>query len=102
MKYIAKQARELIELLRAGTGPMRDLIDFSLLKFREKDALEEVLRSYCSDQPCDIAKLRDQRLRHFFGTLHFAASYCCASRCLCIVITCKDPCDVVHLLSSRL
>ncbi|KAG5186852.1 hypothetical protein JKP88DRAFT_276249 [Tribonema minus] len=67
-KYVARLARELVELLRAGKGPMAGLIDFSLLKYREKDELEEVLLSWYSETGCsDVAKLRDQRLRNFFG-----------------------------------
>lgn len=66
-KYIARIGKELIELLRAGTGPMSDFVDFSLLKYKERDALDAVFRSWAVESPCDIRTLRDQRLRHFFG-----------------------------------
>jgi Domain of unknown function (DUF4471) len=72
-RYIARLARELIELLWAGTGAMADLVDFNLLKFKERDALEDVLRSWTSaaaGAEYDVAALRDTRLRHFFGNLH--------------------------------
>jgi Domain of unknown function (DUF4471) len=69
-RYVARLARELIELLRAGTGALADLVNFNLLKFKERDALEDVLRSWTSaaaGAQYDVAALRDTRLRHFFG-----------------------------------
>jgi len=37
------------------------------LKFKERDALEDVISSYYNVHPFDIEKARDNRLRHHFG-----------------------------------
>jgi Domain of unknown function (DUF4471) len=57
---------------------MADLVNFNLLKFKERDALEDVLRSWTSaaaGAEYDAAALRDTRLRHFFGKCSSDAAY---------------------------
>ncbi|CAM9282038.1 unnamed protein product, partial [Discosporangium mesarthrocarpum] len=65
--YIAQMGVKLEELLYSR-GTMVDLIDLSLLKYRERDLLAEVFKSWNHKTPCNITDLRDRRLRHFFGT----------------------------------
>ncbi len=45
-----------------------DVIDFSNLKFKERDEVEDVFSSWYKCHAFDIEKLRDQRLRHHFQT----------------------------------
>ena len=41
-------------------------MNFSTLKFKERDELEDVVSSYYENHPFDIEKLRDDRLRSHF------------------------------------
>jgi Domain of unknown function (DUF4471) len=68
---------------------MADLVDFNLLKFKERDALEDVLRSWTSaaaGAEHDVAALRDTRLRHFLGK--------CSSNAADLALL---PCDAASL-----
>ncbi|CAN0187333.1 unnamed protein product, partial [Phaeothamnion confervicola] len=84
-RYIARLAEELIEFVCSddsssgggdrggGGGGLSALVDLSLLKFKERDALEAAFKSWGHSVPYDgeffldgVDKLRDQRLRHFF------------------------------------
>ncbi|ETO15397.1 hypothetical protein RFI_21967 [Reticulomyxa filosa] len=44
------------------------LVDCSQLKYKERDELEQIIKYWCSDcqQPCEIARSRDDRLRQFY------------------------------------
>jgi dynein assembly factor 3 len=67
--YIDYMIRELTRLVtqdkRCKTA-IGKIIDLSLLKFKERDELEEVLKSWNSQVPFDIEKYRDQRLRYHY------------------------------------
>ena len=51
-RYIAAKGMELLELLANNEGPMADLIDASLLRFRERDELEGIFKSWDGSVPC--------------------------------------------------
>lgn len=63
-EYLDLRVRPLIQVV---TGTSRsdfaDLLDFSLLKHRDRDEIEEVMQSWRSSVPFDIGTLRDTRLR---------------------------------------
>lgn len=67
--YIDCMIREFSRLLtldkRCETG-IKNIIDISLLKFKERDEMEEILKSWGSKIPYDIEKYRDQRLRYHY------------------------------------
>jgi dynein assembly factor 3, axonemal len=46
---------------------LKPIIHFDNLKFKERDELEDVISSYYNVHPFDIEKMRDTRLRAFFG-----------------------------------
>ncbi|CAM9654757.1 unnamed protein product, partial [Sphacelaria rigidula] len=64
--YIARQAKTLVEML-FSLGAVADIVDLSLLKCRQRDQLEEILKYWNCNTPCDVVGLRDCRQRHFFG-----------------------------------
>jgi len=66
-KYIAKVATNLVRFVCNDEGPLRRLVDLSYLKFRETDALEQILKSWSENTPFDVDSLRDGRLRQFYG-----------------------------------
>jgi dynein assembly factor 3 len=69
--YISSQLKPLlVDLLcsQKGPFPMASMIDFSLLKFKHRDELEEIFKGYDERVPFDMKTLRDFRLRHQYGT----------------------------------
>lgn len=67
-EYISEIAKSLEELVYNEQGPLKDMIDFSHLKSRNRDDLVDVFRSWKSDVSYDVQTLRDQRLRHYYET----------------------------------
>jgi dynein assembly factor 3 len=45
---------------------LKDIVNFSNLRFKDRDDMEEIFSSYYKKHPFDMEKLRDQRLRHHF------------------------------------
>lgn len=66
-RYIHSLGRELVELVCDERGTLADLVDLSSLKYRDRDQLVEVFRSWDPKLPFDSAGLRDHRLRAHFG-----------------------------------
>eukprot|EP00520_Triparma_pacifica_P001167 CAMPEP_0118655716 /NCGR_PEP_ID=MMETSP0785-20121206/13090_1 /TAXON_ID=91992 /ORGANISM="Bolidomonas pacifica, Strain CCMP 1866" /LENGTH=525 /DNA_ID=CAMNT_0006548499 /DNA_START=101 /DNA_END=1675 /DNA_ORIENTATION=+ len=66
-RYIAKQASGLIELVTGGEHQLEDMVCFDHLKFRERDGLESCFKHWGDSSFFDMAALRDQRLRHYYG-----------------------------------
>lgn len=50
-----------------GKGRQEDFMDLSSLKYREKDEIENVFKSYARTFPFDIDTLWDQRLRAYYA-----------------------------------
>lgn len=50
--YIARQAKTLVEML-FSLGAVADIVDLSLLKCRQRDQLEEILKYWNCNTPCD-------------------------------------------------
>jgi len=64
--YIASKAAALGRAIAHDEGPLAPLFDISALKSRDRDALEQVLRTWAENVEFDIVKLRDERLRSFY------------------------------------
>ena len=45
---------------------LKDVVSFDLLRFKERDEMEDVISSYHDKHPFDIEKMRDNRLRALF------------------------------------
>jgi len=98
--YVASRAVALRHLLEGGDGPLGnsaprggtirpeelltsalllprllgETLDVSLLKMKERDALEDALRSYAEDAPFDAVRCHDDRLRRYYGSRYDARS----------------------------
>ena len=66
--YLAAKARELSLVFTAEEGPLAPLFDLSALKMKERDALDEIFRSWAENVEFDVVRLRDERLRSFYTT----------------------------------
>ena len=64
--YIASRAAALRRMLAHGEGPLTGLVDVSLLKMKDRDALEEVLQTYAEEVAFDAVRYRDERLRRYY------------------------------------
>ncbi len=53
-------------LVTKGQGRLSDMLDLSLLKYRERDELEEALKKYNKDFVFDMATLYDHRQRGLY------------------------------------
>jgi len=65
--YVHRLGQELVELVCDERGSLSDVVDLSLLKYRERDQLVEALRAWDPKVPYDLVGLRDHRLRAHFG-----------------------------------
>eukprot|EP00405_Crypthecodinium_cohnii_P050628 CAMPEP_0206597298 /NCGR_PEP_ID=MMETSP0325_2-20121206/44033_1 /ASSEMBLY_ACC=CAM_ASM_000347 /TAXON_ID=2866 /ORGANISM="Crypthecodinium cohnii, Strain Seligo" /LENGTH=619 /DNA_ID=CAMNT_0054108217 /DNA_START=15 /DNA_END=1874 /DNA_ORIENTATION=- len=66
-RYIANIVDELIELVTSNSEhPLAEVLDFESLKFKDRDAIQQVLRGWKDDVPFDIEALREQRARGYY------------------------------------
>lgn len=66
-RYIEEIGRDLRSLVTNERGRMEGLIDFSMLKYRDRDDLENAFKSYSKANPFDTETLRDHRLRGYYA-----------------------------------
>ncbi len=66
---MAQRRLALIDLLCNGAGPvpLPHVISFDLLKYKVRDELETIFKSWAEGVPYDVEVLRDHRLRHNHG-----------------------------------
>ena len=67
--YLQGVVNELIQLVTEDErcqSVIKEMINFDHLKFKERDALEDVLSSYHNSHEYDIEKYRDTRLRSHY------------------------------------
>ena len=64
--YLAARAAALRRLVTENEGPLVPLVDLSMLKMRDRDALHDVLSTWGEDVPVDMVRLRDERLRRLY------------------------------------
>lgn len=62
-RYIEQLGHQLRSLVTDGVGRLEDVIDLSLLRYRERDDLETTFKNYSRGVPFDVVVLRDHRLR---------------------------------------
>ena len=66
--YIAALGQSLSKLVTNNTGFLKEVIDLSCLKYRQRDDLESVFKSYrIINDGCDIDNLREHRLRGYYA-----------------------------------
>lgn len=64
-RYLERLGERLGSLASAGTSTF-SLFDLSMLKYRERDELEAVFRSYSRSTIFDVESLRNQRMRGYY------------------------------------
>lgn len=67
--YIDSQIKPFSQLITNDIKcplSIRKICDFSTLKFKDRDDIEEIFKSWSSKVPYDIEKQRDKRLRHYY------------------------------------
>jgi dynein assembly factor 3 len=70
VNYLELIVKELIMLVTEDErciSPLKEIISFSQLPFKDRDEMEEIFSSYLKKHPFDIEKLRDHRMRHHFA-----------------------------------
>jgi dynein assembly factor 3 len=66
-EYIDLRARELIKVITdTASTEFYSILDLADLKFKDRDDLEEIFRSWLMSVQFDLASLRDQRLRYHY------------------------------------
>jgi len=69
--YIANAGKNLVKLVydedAVKTNHLNSLLDLSMLKMRERDELADIFNRWRCDYEFDVEKLRDQRIRHYYG-----------------------------------
>lgn len=67
-EYLTSASQELIKIVTAhkAAGPLKAFFDFSALKFKDRDDLEEIFRVWNQNAEFDMVNLRDQRLRYHY------------------------------------
>jgi len=66
LDHIIKEFGHLITQDPKCKASIRKIIDISLLKFKERDEIDDIFKSWHSKIPFDIEKYRDQRLRYHY------------------------------------
>lgn len=64
-RYIEQLGQKLRSLVADGTSTLK-LISLEHMKYRERDVLESVFKSYSRNQSLDMDTLRDHRLRGYY------------------------------------
>jgi len=65
-RYLEQLGHELRQLVVSGKGRLEDLVDLSCLRYKERDSLEEIFKSYSRKTIFDMENLRDHRLRGLY------------------------------------
>lgn len=71
-RYLTENLKELINVVsESSDSKFAKLFDFSHLKYKERDELEDAVRAWKGTVPFDVESLRDQRLRGWLPILVF-------------------------------
>ena len=66
-KYLEQLGYQVQQLLATGKGRLENLLDFSNLKYKERDQLEDCLKQYSRRTIFDMESLRDHRMRGLYA-----------------------------------
>mmetsp|Transcript_24464 Transcript_24464/g.35966 ORF Transcript_24464/g.35966 Transcript_24464/m.35966 type:complete len:536 (-) Transcript_24464:109-1716(-) len=65
-RYIEQLGHKLINSV-ANNSTSLNLVDFQHMRYKDKDELENIFKNYSRKVPCDMATLRDHRMRGFYA-----------------------------------
>jgi len=66
-RYIEQLGNDLRHFMAKGSGRLEGLIDFSLLRYRERDELEAAFKNYSRSFAFAMESLREHRLRGYYA-----------------------------------
>lgn len=66
-RYMEVLGYDLRQYFAHGTGRLENILDLSLLRFRDRDRLEDCFKGYHHNTVFDIDSYRDHRLRGLYG-----------------------------------
>mmetsp|Transcript_139864 Transcript_139864/g.389777 ORF Transcript_139864/g.389777 Transcript_139864/m.389777 type:complete len:603 (+) Transcript_139864:62-1870(+) len=65
--YVEEIAPEFIELITDNSShPLAGVIDLTHLKFKDRDAFQEIFKGWLKDVPFDVEAMREQRCRGYY------------------------------------
>jgi len=65
--YVEDIAKEFIELITENsTHPLAEIVNLEHLKYKDRDAMQEVVKGWMKDVPFDVEALREQRCRGYY------------------------------------
>lgn len=65
--YVEDIAKELVEIMTDNSShPLTEILDLSHLKFKDRDILQDIFKSWSPEVPFDVEALRDQRCRGYY------------------------------------
>lgn len=64
--YVHNKVEELVSFLTNGTSVLAGLVDVTSMKFKERDAIEKVFKSWLEEVECDMPAWREKRMRQYF------------------------------------
>lgn len=66
-EWVHDQVPEMLNMISSQSShPVASVLDFSSLKFKDRDEVTEVFQGWRKTQPFDVESLRDQRLRGYY------------------------------------
>eukprot|EP00002_Diphylleia_rotans_P022507 TRINITY_DN4408_c0_g1_i1.p1 TRINITY_DN4408_c0_g1~~TRINITY_DN4408_c0_g1_i1.p1 ORF type:complete len:401 (+),score=67.50 TRINITY_DN4408_c0_g1_i1:81-1283(+) len=65
--FISSRIHKLSKLITNQEGPLSNIVDFSTIKMKVKDEIENVVRAWAPNIPFEADKQRDTRLRQYYG-----------------------------------
>lgn len=65
-RYLERLGNRLRDLINRGVSTL-DLMDLSFMKYRDKDELENIFKSYSRSTSFDTNSLRNQRMRGYYA-----------------------------------
>mmetsp|Transcript_15373 Transcript_15373/g.38868 ORF Transcript_15373/g.38868 Transcript_15373/m.38868 type:complete len:471 (-) Transcript_15373:474-1886(-) len=64
--WLSDHSRKLLKQLGNETGRISEHLDLGLLKFKERDEIDDAIKGWKSSVPFKVEELRDERLREFY------------------------------------
>ena len=80
--YVSNKVEDLVSFLTNGTGVLAGLIDLTSLKFKERDAIEKVFKTWLEEVECDMLAWREKRMRQYFE-VHVSCAHAHTSCVMC-------------------
>mmetsp|Transcript_3332 Transcript_3332/g.11495 ORF Transcript_3332/g.11495 Transcript_3332/m.11495 type:complete len:416 (-) Transcript_3332:1010-2257(-) len=64
--FLHSKVEELIKFLTNGEGKLAEFVDITQMKFKERDAIEKVFKTWYENIECNMEEWREKRLRSYY------------------------------------